>query len=144
MLVIACIMIGLQISWSIHISKIFQGMVRLSSPYLEIKEVTLTHSFYTLHMEKIWNERKIVERMGHFRYRSMVMSGLHNSQKIHNLIFSCFHDPYNEKIAKWMEDSYINNVQGNGKVMPSLFLNDDDKGKYDVVFHISIYYHSCY
>ena len=66
MLVIACIMIGLQISWSIHISKSFEGMVRLSSLYLEIKEVTLTHSFYILQMEKIWNERKIVRRMGNF------------------------------------------------------------------------------
>jgi hypothetical protein len=66
MLVIACIMIGLQIGWSIHISKSFQGMVRLSSPYLEIKEVTLTHSFCILQMEKIWNERKIVGRMWHF------------------------------------------------------------------------------
>ena len=62
------------------------------------------------------------------------MSGAHNSQKIHNLIFSCFRDPYNEKIAKWMEDSYRNNVQGNRKVMPSLYLNDYDKGNYDVVF----------
>jgi hypothetical protein len=59
-------MIGLQINWIIHISKSLQGMVRLSSLYLEIKEVTLTHSFYILQIEKIWNERKIVGRMGHF------------------------------------------------------------------------------
>jgi hypothetical protein len=41
----------------------FQGMVRLSSPYLEIKEVTLTHSFYILQMEKIWNKRRTVGRI---------------------------------------------------------------------------------
>jgi hypothetical protein len=66
MLVIARIMIGLQISWSIHISKRFQGMVRSSSPYLEIKEATLTHSFYIIQMEEIWNERKTIGRTGHF------------------------------------------------------------------------------
>jgi hypothetical protein len=60
------------------------------------------------------------------------MSGPHNSHKIHNLIFSYFCDPYNDKIAEWMEDSYKKNVQGNGKVMLALFLNDDDKGKYDI------------
>jgi hypothetical protein len=69
---------------------------------------------------------------GALRSRPMVMSGPHNSHKLHNLIFSCFCDPYNDKIAEWLEDSYRKNVQGNGKVMLALFLNDDDKGKYDV------------
>jgi hypothetical protein len=62
----------------------------------------------------------------------MVMSGPHNSHKLHNLIFSYFCNPYNEKIAEWLEDSYKKNVQGNGKIMLALFLNDDDKGKYDI------------
>jgi hypothetical protein len=31
-----------------------------------------------------------------------------------------------------LEDSYKKNVQGNGKVMLALFLNDDDKSKYDI------------
>jgi hypothetical protein len=60
------------------------------------------------------------------------MSSPHNSHKFHNLIFSYFCDPYNDKIAEWLEDSYKKNVQGNGKVMLALFLNDDDKCKYDI------------
>jgi hypothetical protein len=60
------------------------------------------------------------------------MSCPHNSHKLHNLIFSGFCDPYNDRNKEWLEDSYIKNVQGNGKVMLSLFLNDYDKGKYDV------------
>jgi hypothetical protein len=60
------------------------------------------------------------------------MSGPHNSHKLHNLIFSYFCNPYNDKIAEWLEDSYKKNVQGNGKIMLALFLNDDDKGKYDI------------
>ena len=66
------------------------------------------------------------------RSRPMVMSCPHNSHKLHNLIFSCFCDPYTDKIAEWLEDSYRKNVQGNAKVMLALFLNYDDKGKYDV------------
>jgi hypothetical protein len=58
----------------------------------------------------------------------------HNIDKFSKLtyILSCHYDPYNDKIAEWLEDSYIKNVQGNGKVMLALFLNDDDKGKYDI------------
>jgi hypothetical protein len=62
----------------------------------------------------------------------MVMSGPHNSHKLQNLIFLYFCHPYNDKIEEWLEDSYKKNVQGNGKVMLALFLNDDDKGKYDI------------
>jgi hypothetical protein len=39
---------------------------------------------------------------------------------------------YYDRVADWLEDSYKKNVQGNGKVMLSLFLNDGDKGKYDI------------
>jgi predicted AlkP superfamily phosphohydrolase/phosphomutase len=71
---------------------------------------------------------------GALRSRIMVMSSPHNFDKLPNLsyIFSCFCDPYNDKIAEWLEDSYKKNVQGNGKVILDLFLNDDYKGKYDV------------
>jgi hypothetical protein len=62
----------------------------------------------------------------------MVMSCLHNSHKLHNLIFSYFCNPYNEKIVEWLEDSYKKNVQRNGKIILALFLNDDDKGEYDI------------
>jgi hypothetical protein len=60
------------------------------------------------------------------------MSGPCNSHKLHNIIFSYFCKPYNDKIVEWLEDSYNRNVQGNGKIMLALFLNDDDKGEYDI------------
>jgi hypothetical protein len=69
---------------------------------------------------------------GALRFRPMVMSGPHNSHNLHNLNISYFCNPYNEKIAEWLEDSYNKNVQGNGKIMLALFLNDDDKGEYDI------------
>ena len=62
---------------------------------------------------------------------------------LHNLIFSYFCNPYNDKIVEWMEDSYNKNVQGNGKIMLALFLNDDDKVSMIYFFYFSIYYHSC-
>jgi hypothetical protein len=39
---------------------------------------------------------------------------------------------YYDRVADWLEYSYMRNVQGNGKVMLAVFLNDDDKGKYDI------------
>ena len=39
---------------------------------------------------------------------------------------------YYDRVADWLEYSYLKNVQGNGKVMLAVFLNDDDKGKYDI------------
>ena len=39
---------------------------------------------------------------------------------------------YDDRVAYFLEYSYLKNVQGNGKVMLALFLNDDDKGKYDI------------
>jgi hypothetical protein len=73
---------------------------------------------------------------GALRPWPMVMSGPHNIDKFSKLtyILPCHYDPYHDKIAEWLEDSYIQNVQGNGKVMLALFLNDDYKGKYDVFF----------
>ena len=64
----------------------------------------------------------------------MVVSGPHNFDKFSILtyILPCHYDPYHDNIVEWLEDSYIKNVQGNGKVMLALFLNDNDKGRYDV------------
>ena len=42
------------------------------------------------------------------------------------------HPNFYDGILEWMEDSYIKKFQKNGKVMLTLFLNDDDKGKYDI------------
>jgi hypothetical protein len=64
----------------------------------------------------------------------MVMSGPYNNDKILKLtyVLPCHYDPYHDQIAEWLEDSYIKKFQGNGKIMLTLFLNDDDKGKYDI------------
>ena len=64
---------------------------------------------YPPHGENMeWKEN--CEEDGALWFRPMVMSGPHNSQKIHNLIFSYFCNPYNDKIANWLEDSYNKNV----------------------------------
>jgi hypothetical protein len=54
----------------------------------------------------------------------MVMSGPHNIEKFSKLtyILPCHYDPYHDKITEWLEDSYINKFQNNGKVVLSLFL----------------------
>jgi hypothetical protein len=44
------------------------------------------------------------------------------------------HPNFYDRILEWLEDSYKKNVQGNGKFMLALFLNDDDKVKYDIFF----------
>jgi hypothetical protein len=44
----------------------------------------------------------------------------------------CHYDPYHEKIAQWLEDSYNKNIPGNGKIMLTLFLDDDYEGKCDM------------
>jgi hypothetical protein len=79
-------------------------------------------------MERKENCREV----GALRFRLMVMSGTYNSHKLHNPNFSYFCNPYNDKIAEWLEDSYNKNVQGNGKIMLTFLLNDDYQGKYDI------------
>ena len=41
----------------------------------------------------------------------------------------CHYDPYHDKIAQWLEDLYIKNTEGNGKIMLTLFLDDNYEGK---------------
>jgi len=64
----------------------------------------------------------------------MVMSFPHNLEIFSKLTYThpCHYDPYHDKIAQWLEDSYIEKFQGNGKIMLALFLNNDDKGKYNI------------
>jgi hypothetical protein len=64
----------------------------------------------------------------------MVMSFPHNLDKFSKITCThpCHYDPYHDKIAQWLEDSYIKKFQGNGKIMLTLFLNDDYEGKYDI------------
>jgi hypothetical protein len=63
------------------------------------------------------------------------MLGPRNIDKFSKLTYTlpCHCDPYYDKIVEWLEDSYTKNVQGNGKVMLALFLNDGDNGKYDTL-----------
>jgi hypothetical protein len=44
----------------------------------------------------------------------------------------CLYDSYHGKIAQWLEDSYNKNIQGSGKIMLTLFLDDDYEGKCDM------------
>jgi hypothetical protein len=44
----------------------------------------------------------------------------------------CHYDPYHDKIAQWLEDSYNKNIRGNGKIMLTLFLDVDYEGKRDM------------
>jgi hypothetical protein len=75
----------------------------------------------------------------------MVMSGPYNNDKICKLtyVLPCHYDPYHDQIAEWLEDSYIKKFQKNGKIMLTLFLNDDNT-KVSVIYlcHFLIYYHS--
>jgi hypothetical protein len=56
----------------------------------------------------------------------MVMLGPHNIGMFSKFtyILPCHYDPYHDKIAKWLENSYINKFQKNGKFMLVLFLNE--------------------
>jgi hypothetical protein len=71
----------------------------------------------------------------------MVMSGPYNNDKFSKLTYTlpCHYDPYHDKIAEWLEDSYIKKFQKNGKVMLVLFLNEYIGGKHDIfLFHLQI------
>jgi hypothetical protein len=62
------------------------------------------------------------------------MLGPHNIDMFSKLTYTltCHYDSYHDHIVEWLKDSYIRKFQKNGKVMLALFLNDDDKGKYDI------------
>jgi hypothetical protein len=44
----------------------------------------------------------------------------------------CHYDPYHNEIVQWLENSYNKNIQGNGKIMLTLFLDDDFESKCDM------------
>jgi hypothetical protein len=105
---------------------------------MEIKYSTLhIHSlissnfnFYASHFETINLTKGIVQTndlidvMNPLMMCSPLIYSFHQSHSLHPNFY--------DKIAEWLEDSYKKNVQGNGKIMLALFLNDDDKGKYDI------------
>jgi hypothetical protein len=53
----------------------------------------------------------------------MVMESPHNIDNFSKLTYTlpCHYDPYHDKIAEWLEDSYIKKFQKNGKVVFVLF-----------------------
>jgi hypothetical protein len=71
---------------------------------------------------------------GAFQPWLMVISFPHNLDNFFKLTYTrpCHYDSYHDKIAQWLEDSYNKNIQGNGKIMLTLFLDDDYEGKCDM------------
>jgi hypothetical protein len=71
---------------------------------------------------------------GAFQPWLMVISFPCNLEIFFKLAYTCpcHYDPYHDKISQWLEDSYNNNIQGNGKIMLTLFLDDDYEGKCDM------------
>jgi hypothetical protein len=64
----------------------------------------------------------------------MVIPFPHNPDKFFKTTYTCpcHYDPYHDKIVQWLEDSYNKNIQGNGKIMINLFLDDYYGGEYDI------------
>jgi hypothetical protein len=71
---------------------------------------------------------------GAFQPWLMVIPFPHNPDEFFKTTYThpCHYDPYHDKIAQWLEDSYNKNIQGNGKIMLTLFLDVDYEGKRDM------------
>jgi hypothetical protein len=71
---------------------------------------------------------------GAFQPWLMVISFPRNLDKFFKPTYTrpCHYDPYHDKIAQWLEDSYNKNIQGNGKIMLTSFLDDYYEGKCDM------------
>jgi hypothetical protein len=71
---------------------------------------------------------------GAFQPWLMVIPFLLDPNEFFNTTYTlpCHYDPYHDKIAQWLEDSYNKNIRGNGKIMLTLFLDDDYEGKCDM------------
>jgi hypothetical protein len=71
---------------------------------------------------------------GAFQPWLMVIPFPHNPDKFFKTTYThpCHYDPYHDKIAQWLEDSYNKNIRGNGKIMLTLFLDVDYEGKCDM------------
>jgi hypothetical protein len=74
------------------------------------------------------------QKDGAFQPWLMVIPFPHNPDKFFKTTYThpCHYDPYHDKIAQWLEDSYNKNIQGNGKIMLTLFLDVDYEGKRDM------------
>jgi hypothetical protein len=75
--------------------------------------------------KKIDEHLKNCQEDGALQPWPMVMSGPHNIEKFSKLtyILPCHYDPYHDKIAEWLEGSYIKKFQKNGKVVIFIFFN---------------------
>jgi hypothetical protein len=71
---------------------------------------------------------------GKFQPWLMVIPSPRNPNKFFKTTYTrpCHYDPYHDKISQWLEDSYNKNIQGNGNIMLTLFLDDDYEGKCDI------------
>jgi hypothetical protein len=91
--------------------------------------------------EEIREQVENCQENGEFPSWPMVMSGPHNFGKFSesSYILPCFCDLYHDRIAYWLEGSYIKIFRQNGKDILTLFLNEEHKGKgkYDVFIFIS-------
>jgi len=92
--------------------------------------ISSNFKFYALDFETIniikgsVQTNDLIDFMNPLMMCSPLIYSFHQSHSLHPNFY--------DKIVEWMEDSYKKNVQGNGKIMLALFLNDDDKGKYDI------------
>jgi hypothetical protein len=75
---------------------------------------------------------------GAFQPQLMVIPFPHHPDNFFKTTYTrpCHYDPYHDNIAQWMEDSYNKNIRGDGKIMLTLFLDDDYEGKCDMFVHI--------
>jgi hypothetical protein len=94
--------------------------------------------------EKINEHLKNCKEDGVFQPSLMVIPFSHDPDKFFKTTYTrpCHYDPYHDKIAQWLEDSYNKNIRGNGKIMLTLFLDVDYEGKCDMFLSFLIYYYS--
>jgi hypothetical protein len=74
------------------------------------------------------------QKDGAFQPWLMVFPFPHDPDKFFKTTYTrpCHYDPYHDNIVQWLEDSYNKNIQGNGKIMLTLFLDVDYEGKCDM------------
>jgi hypothetical protein len=74
------------------------------------------------------------QKDGAFQSSLMVIPFPRNPDEFFKTTYThlCHYDPYHDKIAQWLEDSYNKNIRGNGKIKLTLFLDVDCEGKHDM------------
>ena len=84
--------------------------------------------------EEINEHLENCQEEGAFQPWLMVFPFPHNPDEFFKTTYThpCHYDPYHDKIAQLLEDSYNKNIRGNGKIMLTLFLDVDYEGKCDM------------